>query len=204
MEYIYRKGEIVYPNKELTILDKIVINFISYINVDYVIISGYVVILFGRGRNTEDIDIFIRKIPYLEFAKFYENIIKSNKYYCINAENSKDAYDILMENSSIRFAEKDTIDPNFEIKFPQNKLGLYSINNAITIVLNAKHKIHIGPIELQIAYKMGLGSEKDYDDAAHLYVIFKEHINKKELKKFLEQLDIKTSITKKIFRESIW
>ena len=109
----------------------------------------------------------------------------------------------MTENPSIRFAENSTIDPNFEIKFSQDKLGLYSINNAITVVLNGKYKIRIGPIELQLAYKMRLGSEKDYEDAAHLYVIFKDNINKKELKKFLEQLDIKTSIIKKVFGEYI-
>ena len=77
MDYTYRKGKISYPNKELTILDKIVINFISNINIDYVLVRGYVIILFGGSRNTKDIDILIRKMTYTKFCKFYENITKS-------------------------------------------------------------------------------------------------------------------------------
>lgn len=203
MEYTYRRGKILYPDKELTILDRLVIDFISNIEADYVIVSGYVAILFGRGRNTEDIDIFVKKTSYADFSKFYNKIIKSGRYYCINAESDKDAYAILNEKSSIRFAERGTIDPNFEIKFPQNELSLYSLNNAIAVILKDRYKVRIGPIELQLAYKLKLGSEKDYEDAAHLYIIFKDKINKKELKRFLDQLQIKTSLVKKIFRDEI-
>lgn len=202
MEFTYLKGKILYPNKEITALDKIVADFLSRIDSDYAIVSGYVVILFGRSRNTEDIDMLIRKMPYSRFFRFYRRITESGKYYCVNAETPKDAYDTLNENSSIRFAEKNTIFPNFEIKFPQNRLHLYSLNNATTVVLDNKYKIRIGPIELQIAYKLRLGSEKDYDDAAYLYTVFKDRIDRRKLKKFLKQLDIKTSIAKKILGET--
>ena len=34
-----------------------------------------------------------------------------------------------------------------------------------------KEKINISPIELQIAYKIYLGSDKDYEDARYLYLL---------------------------------
>ena len=46
--------------KELNDLDKFVIDFTSILNklkIKYVIVSGYVAILFGRSRSSEDIDI---------------------------------------------------------------------------------------------------------------------------------------------------
>ncbi len=82
------------------------------------IVSGYVAILFGRDRHTEDVDMFIRSMNAKDFSKLFNKIISSKKYYCINAEDANDAYNLLKEKSSIRFAEKNTFDPNFEIKFP--------------------------------------------------------------------------------------
>ncbi len=202
MEYTYGKNKIRYPGKKLTVLDKLVIDFISYINSDYVIVSDYIAILFGMDRHTEDVDIFIKPIALKDFSILFNRIAHSKKYYCINAAGAKDAYEILNEKSSIRFAERDTFDPNFEIKFPQNELNWYALNNAI-IVDMGKSSIRISPIELQLAYKLYLGSDKDYEDAAHLYTIFRENINKEELKNFIKKLDIKTRVVKRVLGNEI-
>ncbi len=203
MEYIYKQGEIIYPGKTLTLLDKLVLDFLSYIDVDYVIVSGYVAILFGRDRHTEDVDMFIKHIVRRRFLKLFNRITTSGKYYCINTDDADDAYDILEEHSSVRFAENDTFDPNFEIKFPQNELNRYSLDNAIRVKIDDNPEIKIGPLELQLAYKLYLGSEKDYEDAAHTYTIFKNDINKAELKRFLKKLHIKASIVKEVLVDEI-
>jgi hypothetical protein len=205
MEYTYSKSNSVIrlPNKELTLLDRLVLDFISRIDVDYVIVSGYVTILFGRDRHTEDVDIFIRHLDREGFSKLYKRIIGSGKYYCINTDNADDAYMILGEKSAIRFAETGTIDPNFEIKFPQNELNLYSLDNPMTVILNNKSRMRIGPLELQLAYKLYLGSAKDYEDAAHIYTIFKNDLDVDELRKFIKRLHIKDSVVKTVFRENI-
>ena len=163
------------------------------------IISGYVAILFGRSRSTEDIDLFVGKMDYGEFSAFYNKIISSSKYYCINAESSQDAYELLMEKSSIRFAEHGTVTPNFGVKFPQNELNLYSLENALTVDLGNRRRIKIGPLELQLAYKLSLGSDKDLDDADHLYRVFKNAIDKAELKRFVKKLHIKDTTAEKVF-----
>ena len=203
MEYTYHDGEIIYPDKELTLLDRVVIDFIPHLKIKYVIVSGYVAILFGRSRNTEDVDIFIEEVGYTSFSKIYHDITESGKYYCINAEDSKDAYELLREKIALRFAEKNTETPNFEIKFPQNELNSYSLEHAITVRLNGKYLIRIGPLELQLAYKLYLGSEKDYLDATHLYEVFKPIIDKEELRGYLIRLHIKTSTVKKILGDNI-
>ena len=60
----------------------------------YVIVSGYVAILFGRSRSTEDVDLFIRDEGSAAFTRFYEKIISDGKYYAINAEDARDAYEL--------------------------------------------------------------------------------------------------------------
>ncbi len=199
MEYEYSEDSIRLPGKALTVIDRLVLDFVSRIKIKYVIVSGYVAILFGRNRNTEDIDLFIERVKLGEFTKFYENIIASKRYYCINAENAKEAYELLTdEKSSIRFAEPGTFDPNFEVKFPQNELNLYSLEHAIDVVINERHRIKMGPMELQLAYKLKLGSEKDLLDAAHLYEIFKKDINRRELKSFIKKLEVNEKTAKGI------
>ncbi|MCW6159902.1 MAG: hypothetical protein LVQ95_02320 [Candidatus Micrarchaeales archaeon] len=50
MEYTYSNGAITLSNKELTVLDRVVIKFLKAVSFKYVIISGYIAILFGRSR----------------------------------------------------------------------------------------------------------------------------------------------------------
>ncbi len=56
--------------KEINQLDRFVFKFIKILEkyTDYVIVSGYVAILLGRDRGTEDIDIIITKI---DMSKIY-------------------------------------------------------------------------------------------------------------------------------------
>jgi RecA-family ATPase len=63
MEFNKEKREITLE-RELSDLDKLVLRYIEILSkhVDYVIISGYVSILLGRSRSTEDVDVFIKKM----------------------------------------------------------------------------------------------------------------------------------------------
>jgi hypothetical protein len=204
MEFSYSNGVVKLPHKELTVLDRLVLDFVSRIRVNYVIVSGYVAILFGRSRSTEDIDMFIKDDGKENFSAFYDRILSSGKYWALNAQDAADAYDLMTAHkSSLRFAEKGTFDPNFEIKFAGKETDFYSLSNAWSVDLGVSQKLRISPMELEIAYKLYLGSEKDFDDAAHLYAVFREVLDKKELKFFLEKLRIKTQLTKKILDESI-
>jgi hypothetical protein len=205
MEYTYSNGVITFPGKELTLLDKLVLEFTTRLNVKYVIVSGYVAILFGRSRNTEDVDIFIEKLDERAFEEFYNGVIKDGKFYCLNAESPEDAYVLLTKDgSSIRFAEEGTFDPNFEIKFPANRLNRHSLENALIVKLGGNRNIRIGPLELQLAYKLKLGSEKDYEDAAHTYIAFKKDLNLSVLRGFLDELGIKRSLAERILDKDVY
>jgi len=53
-------------------------------------------------------------------------------------------------------------------------------------------------LELQIAYKLLLGSVKDIEDARFLFKLFMEQIDKKELKAWLRELDIPKKTVEKL------
>ena len=69
MRFINKKT--IEINRELSDLDSFTIGFVNILtkHTSYVIVSGYVAILLGRARASEDIDIIIPKIPYSPILK---------------------------------------------------------------------------------------------------------------------------------------
>jgi len=52
--------------------------------------------------------------------------------------------------------------------------------------------VSIGPIELQIAYKLSLGAQKDIEDAVHLYTLFEERLSVPRLEEWVTRLNVET------------
>ena len=96
-----------------------------------------------------------------------------------------------MKQTSIRFSRKDQPIPNIEFMFPKAEdLDNWVLKNGKQVRLN-RYALKISPIELQIAYKLFLGSNKDIEDSRHLYQLFKDYLNGKLLSDFLLKLDKK-------------
>jgi hypothetical protein len=168
MELKYEHGKIKIENKVFTALDEFVSDFMKLLegSTDYVIVSGYVGILFGRARGTEDIDTIIRYMDKDTFTSFYQRLSREG-YYFLNPEDVTGLYEMLEEGLRVRIAKEDTIIPNIELKFVKDDFDRYSIDNRLEVVIGEKH-LFISPIELQIPYKLYLGSDKDIEDAVYL------------------------------------
>ncbi len=182
MEFI-GKGAIKI-DKELNELDKFVLEFVEILqkHAKYVIISGYVSILFGRSRSTEDIDIFIEELQKEKFFSLYSELEK-NGWWSVNTTSKEGAFAYLSENTSVRFAKKGEAIPNIEMKFAREKFDKETMNDTISVLLG-DNRLITSTIEQQIAYKkIALGSDKDIEDAKHLEEVFKEIIDKEKLKK---------------------
>ena len=191
MELRYTKDIIYFDNKVITELDKFVIDFIDILSKysNYVIISGYIPILFGRTRGTEDVDVFIEHINKKIFVNFYKDLIKKN-YYFLNPEDENGLYEMLTEKLGIRAAIKDTIIPNIEMKFIKDDIDRFTLKNHVKVILNKKFNFFISPIEIEIPYKLYLGSEKDIEDAIYLWDIFQEDLDKKLMNRFMNELNV--------------
>jgi len=191
MEMEYKNNKIIFE-KELNDLDTFTIDFtkiLNKLNIKYVIVSGYVAILFGRSRNSEDIDIIIENIDYPTFVNLWNEL--SIHFECILTDNPKLAYDeYIKEKERLRFAKVNTIIPNMELKTPSEEIENWVLNNSLEVSLN-KNKLLISPFELQIAYKLYLGSEKDIEDAKYLYKLFLDRLDKSKLKNYIIQFQVK-------------
>ena len=122
MKYNREKKEL-FLDKEMNKLDKFTFDFVNFIKkyVNYVIVSGYVSILLGRSRATEDVDIFIKKISKVKFTEMYKDLIENN-FWCINSDNIDIIFDYINEGIAIRFARGRIPLPNIEVKFPKDEL----------------------------------------------------------------------------------
>ncbi len=179
-------------DKVLSDLDKLVLDFVSVLvdsKIRYVIISGYVAIFFGRSRTTEDTDVFVEKMGRKKFNAFYSKLI-GNGYWVINAANEAEAFDLLMDSLAIRAAKKDKVVPNFEIKLPKKDTDFFSLDNAMKVVVNGKTLL-MSPFEMQIPFKLWLGSEKDIEDAVHLYTLFNDRLDKRLMARLGSRLGVK-------------
>ncbi|MCA1916332.1 hypothetical protein [Methanospirillum hungatei] len=182
---IKKKGEtILIQNRHLSQLDLFVCQVLDILTeyTSYVIVSGYVAILFGRSRSTEDVDIII---PFCDFSTFenIHDILIMEGYEFLNAEDADGLYSILLSGSAIRLCEMNRFIPNIEIKFIKNESDEYSFTNRVKLVVDGK-TFWISPIEIQIAYKFWLGSEKDVEDAIFIREVCKDFIDEDLIKEF--------------------
>ncbi len=178
-------------NKELSDLDNFVLKFVEILNslkIKYAVVSGYVAILFGRSRLSEDIDIIVEKLNFEKFKELWNRAMKD--FWCIITSDPMDAYqNYIISGTAIRFALRDSIIPNIEMKFPKNDIENWVLEHALSAKVDDKW-LKISNIEMQIAFKLYLGSEKDIEDAKHLYEFFKEGINEEELSRFMRMFKV--------------
>lgn len=68
-------------------------------------------------------------------------------------------HEMLDNGDNIWVAPTDQVTPYLEVKFARNEFDRGSLKNALTARIGGK-TIPIGPLELQIAYKLYLGAQK--------------------------------------------
>ncbi|MBM3308914.1 MAG: hypothetical protein FJY77_01540 [Candidatus Altiarchaeales archaeon] len=183
-------GSKIRLDRVLSELDKRVLSFTRILerHVEYVIVSGYVSILFGRARATEDVDIFVKRLSEKKFAMLYENLLDKG-YWCLNAEDFGEVYSYLRDGLAVRFALKGEVIPNFEVKFAGKRSAKEAIENPLSVVLR-KGVLKISPLEQQMAFKRYfLKSQKDLEDAKHIEGVFREHLDEKKIKRYRKLIE---------------
>ena len=177
-------------NKELSDLDIFTLDFIKILRkyTEYVVISGYASILLGRSRSSEDVDIIIPKLNPETVNQLW-NDLQRNKFYCLQTDSAEEMYNYLKDKFAIRFAKKNTVIPNIELKFVKNKIDEVTLQKKISVKIN-NEEIIISELELQIAFKENvLKSPKDIEDALHLRAVAAEHLNLPLITTYKRMLD---------------
>lgn len=176
-------------DKEPSELDKFVFDFIDILkkHTDYAVVSGYVAIILGRIRGTDDLDVIVPKKTEEEFEKIINNIFDDG-YWCINTDDAGEMYDLLKTGHSIRIAKDGEVSPNFEIKFAKSESDFEALEKPLEVFMKG-NSVKIASLELQIAYKeVVLKSEKDLEDAKHIRVVAEKYIDKKLIDEYKKRL----------------
>jgi len=188
VELIFRDHEIWMKGKIKTELDRFVFDFVKILDVRYVVVSGYVVILFGRSRGTEDIDVLTERFEPAKFEEIFDKLVK-NGYYFLNSDDPEKLYEMLDDGLAVRIAKINTVIPNIELKFVRSEIDRFSLENRLKVVIDDE-SIYIPPPEVQIPYKLYLGSVRDIEDAVYLWEIFKDYINTYTLHHYMKKLGV--------------
>ncbi|HKZ39362.1 MAG TPA: hypothetical protein VJ044_00280 [Candidatus Hodarchaeales archaeon] len=159
--------------KELNDIDLFVIKATDIIKkyTDYVIVSGYVAIFFGRSRGSEDVDIFIKELPYDTFATMFREFCAEGFEWV--ADDPSIVYnDYLAQGLPAGAWEKGLPLLRLDMKFPkeQSQRDLFKDRFKVRF---SNHLLWMASIESTIAYKEQIAkSEKDLLDAQHLREVF--------------------------------
>jgi len=168
-----------------TILDVFVEDFCKVIEnyVEYIICSGFVAIVHGRTRGTEDIDMIVERISKDNFIKMHEDL-KKNGFVCMQSEDGEKVYeDYLDGGDSVRYVRdaEGYFPPEMEIKFPKDELDEEQLKDKVKLDLTGIN-VYFSTIESNIAFKEEyLGSNKDLEDAKYLRIVYKGDINEDKI-----------------------
>lgn len=171
-------------------LDELAIAFsdiLDQFDIDHVYIAGYVSILAGRARSTEDVDVLIEPIDTETADELATTLLDAGFWGA--AMPLPSMYEMLDNGDNIWVAPDDQITPHLEVKFVRDEFDHASLENAIAARIGGE-TIPIGPFELQIAYKLHLGTQKDVEDAVHLYTLFEENLSEPQLEEWVTRLDV--------------
>ena len=182
---------IVVSGKYITLLDRFVQDFVRILGQEtpYVIVSGFVAILFGRSRGTEDVDVLIPRLTPEDFAHLHRALVQGG-FAFLNEEDADGLSEMLERNRPIRIARAGQIIPNIEMKFVKDDVDRLVLKDHLELELPGGD-LCISPIDIQIAYNLFLGGRKDIEDALYLWEIFRDDLDSAAMTRALDLFGVR-------------
>jgi len=185
----FRDGELV-VDRPLNELDELALSCSSILNdldIRHVFVSGYVALLAGRARSTEDIDVILERVGDSTLDQLVERLTHAEMWGpAMPLETITDLGD-----GQIWVARADEMVPRLEVKFVGDRFDRASLENRIPARLTeVEETLPIGPLELQIAYKLWMTGDRDFEDALYLYDLLGETLSIGELEDWVAELDV--------------
>ena len=171
-------------------LDRLILevgDILDDVGIGYSVVSGYVAVLFGRSRATEDIDVITERFDE-ETADGLTKRLRNAGYWG-SAMPLDDLHETLSDDLPVRIAEDGHRVPNVELKFVSDEYDRISLDNAISIRLG-EEILRVGSLEFQIAYKLDMGAQKDYEDALYLHEVVGPTLNRTALEEYVTKLGV--------------
>lgn len=173
-------------------LDTLAVEFSSLLSahgIDHVFVAGYVVILTGRARSTQDIDVIVERTDKAVLDDITAEL--GERGFWGPAMPLEEMPEMLPRGDNIWIARDGEMAPHLEVKFASDQFDRASLRDSVTARIGDA-TVPVGPMELQIAYKLYLGTQTDFEDALHLYTIFEESLRTDRLEDWVRRLGVET------------
>ena len=157
------------------------------VGIEYSVVSDYVAVLFGRSRATEYIDVITERFDEGTADELAKRLREAG--YWGSAMPLDDLHETLADDLPARIAEEGHRVPNVELKFASDESDRISLDNAISVRLG-RETLRVGSLEFQIAYKLDMGAQKDYEDAVYLHEVAEPSLNRTALEKYVTKLGV--------------
>lgn len=185
----FRDGEIRIekPSNDLDRLILDVAGVLDDADVQYVAVSGYVAVLFGRARATEDVDVIVERFDESTGSELAETL--DARGFWGPAMPLSELRSTLADGLPVRIARDGNRVPSVELKFPTDEYDRSSLENSVDVVL-PDGTVRIGSLEMQIAYKLAMGAQRDHEDAVYLYELLEPTLNTGRLESNVRRLGV--------------
>lgn len=190
MSGIELRDDELFVGREPNDLDELALTFSEIcgeLGHDHVFVSGYVAILTGRSRSTEDIDVLIERLDPHELDVLMERAREANLWGPATPLESTGS--VLEDGGNVWVAREGEHLPHLEVKFERDEFDRASLDGSLPAHIGDR-TLPIGPLELQIAYKLYLGTETDLDDAFHIATLFEQTLREPEIQDWVERLGV--------------
>ena len=175
------------PPSDLDSLMLEVGDILDAVGIEYAVVSGYVAVLFGRSRATEDIDVIIERFDEGTADELTKRLREAG--YWGSAMPLDDLYETLADDLPTRIAEDGHRVPNVELKFASDEYDRISLDNPISVRLGGE-TLRVGSLGFQIAYKLDMGARRDYEDALYLHEVAGPSLNRTALERYVTKLGV--------------
>lgn len=184
-----RDGELV-VGREPNDLDDLASRFTAILDdegIEHAYVSGYVAVLTGRSRATEDIDVLLEPLDADRVDALAARLADAGLWGPAMPLDSM--AEMLAGGDPVWVARDGEMVPHVEVKFVRDEFDRASLENAITAHVGDA-TLPVGPLELQVAYKLYLGTRTDFEDAVHIHALFEETLRDRELERWVEKLGV--------------
>ncbi|NGM71335.1 hypothetical protein G6M89_20420 [Natronolimnobius sp. AArcel1] len=182
-------------NRDLNALDVLagdVSAALSEQGIEHVLVSGYMVVLMGRSRGTEDIDtlIGISDISTETIEALADEL--ENRGYWGSAMPLSSMNEMFQHGDPIRVARDGKRIPSVELKPTDLSHVSFQNQRRAIIGLDDGDQIHLPIVapEVQIAYKLDMGGNVDFEDAYYLFKICKGELNSELLEGMVSKYEV--------------
>ena len=190
MSGIEFRDDVLVVDREPSDLDELALEFseiLRELGIEHVFVAGYVAILAGRARATQDIDVIVEPTDERTVQQMVSRLEDSG--FWGPAMPLSEAHQMLSGGDRLWVARQDEMVPHLDVTYPNDEFDETSLRESIAGEIGGR-RFPIGPLELQIAYKLYLDTEKDFEDAVHLYTTFEESLSSTELEHWVGKLDV--------------